>query len=38
MLKHKARAGKEILRLTEQEFYKDLDSVSLSETQKITNI
>lgn len=38
ILKHKARAGKEILRITQQNFYKDLDDSNLSETQKITNL
>lgn len=38
MLKHKARAGKEILRLTQQEFYNDIDESALNQKQEITSL
>ncbi|WP_216830289.1 GntR family transcriptional regulator [Alkalihalobacterium elongatum] len=38
MLKHKARAGKGILSLTQQDFYKGLDESDVSKTQRITTL
>ncbi|UJL45797.1 GntR family transcriptional regulator [Virgibacillus sp. NKC19-16] len=35
MLKHKARAGKEMLRLTQQDFYKNLDRLFSNHTKKL---